>query len=364
MQIIKNKLIIIMLITIILLQNTLTISFAATEISSAKLINDHAIESHIKFEKNGVWVDVRSNYICYVNNSEKYPAYCISHGLNGVDEEGNYTVNISKLLNNEKVWRTIVNGYPYVTASSLGVESNDDAYVATKQAVFSVMLNRDVKSFYKAKNERGKKIIDAIYKISEKGKNGTQKYKSANINMKQIGNINKLNENFYYIQYELNSDINLGEYKINKLTNLPEGFYITDLNNNKTSTFTSNENFRLVIPKEYLDKDLTGKISIESKCKTYPIFYGEAPNSNIQDYAVTYNAYENFEDEFDINIKTNKSKIKIIKKDEETDKPIEGIKFDLIKDNIVIETKKTDINGIIQFNNLYQGNYMLKEVDS
>lgn len=363
MKILKNKVIIIILIIITILQNTLTICLAAIPINSANLKSDHSTKSHIEFERDGIWVEVRNDYICYLKDGNKYPAYCVSHGINGVDQEGDYTVNVSELLNNEKVWRTIVNGYPYVSAASLGLENNDQAYVATKQAVFSVMLDRDVKSFYRAQDAIGEKVIEAIYNISEKGKKGTQKYKTADITIQQMGDIGIINEK-YYIQYQIKSDIDLGEYKISQNSNLPEGAYITDVNNNKKSDFKENENFRIIIPKENFNKDLSAKLIIKSKCKTYPIFFGKAPSNNLQNYAITYDAYEEFENEFDINIKTNKSKIKIIKKDEETSKPIEGIKFSLTKDSITLETKQTNKNGIIEFDNLYQGTYILKEIDS
>ena len=37
-------------------------------------------------------------------------------------------------IEDEGLWRTIINGYPYKTPSQLGVANADDAYVATKLA--------------------------------------------------------------------------------------------------------------------------------------------------------------------------------------------------------------------------------------
>ena len=148
-----KKAIYILIMIIILLQYLSVISMAATEISKANLKNDHKITTNLQFKhEDGTWHNVVCNYICYTHNGIKYPAYCIKHGVNGVDEEGPYTVKISELLSDNKIWRTIVNGYPYKTPSQLGVETADDAYVATKQAINSVLLNRDVKSFYRGTN--------------------------------------------------------------------------------------------------------------------------------------------------------------------------------------------------------------------
>lgn len=172
-----SKIIYILMIMMILMQYISAISLAATEISKANLKNDHKITTNIQYKNaDETWHDIICNYICYTNSGKKYPAYCIKHGVNGVDEEGPYTVKISKLLSDNRIWRTIVNGYPYKTPAQLGVETADDAYVATKQAINSVLLNRDVKSYYKGINAKGKKIVNAIYNISQIGKKRNTNY--------------------------------------------------------------------------------------------------------------------------------------------------------------------------------------------
>ena len=48
-------------------------------------------------------------------------------------------------------------------------------------------------SFYKGKNSKGKKIVDAIYKISEIGKNGTQTKHEADLKISKSGKFSKYN---------------------------------------------------------------------------------------------------------------------------------------------------------------------------
>ena len=80
---------------------------------------------------------------------EKYTLHIVFRtATHGVDELGDYSVSIKKTLDDVRVWRTIINGYPYKSPSQLGVSSDLDAYVATKQAIYSVLLNRDVYSLY------------------------------------------------------------------------------------------------------------------------------------------------------------------------------------------------------------------------
>ena len=73
-----------------------------------------------------------------------------------------YTVNIEKVLDNNKVYTAVINGYPYKTPSELGVYNKYDAFMATKQAVYSVLYNYNVDSHYRGVDERGDNIKKAI----------------------------------------------------------------------------------------------------------------------------------------------------------------------------------------------------------
>jgi len=361
---IKKKSIVIFTILITIINTLMPVVNAVSEITKANLINDHKIDSHIMYynEERKEWRNIQCNYICYKIDGEKYPAYCITHGVNGVDEEGSYTVTINDLLKDELVYNTIINGYPYKTPAQLGVETRDDAYVATKHAVNSVLLNRDVKSFYKASDSRGEKIINAIYEITEKGKAGKSSNKPAEISINKIGDLIE-SGNYYYQEYSVNADVNIAEYTVKSIESFPEGSYVADNTGTNKTTFSSSDKFRIMIPKTKLDKDIYGEIKIVAECNTNPIFYGKAPKSNIQDYAVTYKPYVSYEDSTTFNKFTNTSSIKIIKQDVETSKPIKDVVFGLYKENEeYITSGKTNSEGIVIFSNLYKGTYKIKEL--
>ena len=66
-----------------------------------------------------------------------------------------------------------------------------------------------------------------------------------------------------------------------------------------------------------------------------------------------------------MSIKTNTGKIKIIKNDAETNLPIAGVTFQLRKkDGTVVANATTNEKGEATFPNLYQGNYVLKEIST
>lgn len=356
----KNKISIIILVLITLMNIILPVINAA-EITKADLIYDHSINTHIKFYNAGKWYPIKCGYICYKIDEEKYPAYCIKHGVHGVDEEGDYTVTINDLLKDKLIYNTLLNGYPYKTPEQLGVETIDDAYVATKHAVNTVLLNRDVYSFYKAEDEKGEKIIKAIYEISEKGKSGNEINQDAKVNINKVGNLIE-DGNYYYQEYKVTANKNISTYKINEISNFPVGTYICDINGIKKDSFNSNEKFRLIIPKEKMNEDISGNINVSAYCNTKPIFFGEAPRNDVQNYAVTYKPYAEYSSATNFNIKTNTASIKVVKKDEDTLKPIKDVEFGLYKkDSTLVSKQRTNEDGIIVFRNLYQGDYILKE---
>ena len=362
----KRKIVVISILVIMILNTLVPIVEAVQLITKANLINDHKIDTHLLYynDQKEEWRDIQCGYICYKEDGEKYPAYCIMPNTNGVDEEGSYTVTINKLVNNKLVYNILINGYPYKTPAQLGVESKDDAYVATKLALKNALLDRDVTGFYKAADARGEKILSAMFSIIEKGKNGNAINKDAKISINKIEGFKESGE-YYYQEYTVTANVNISEFIIEGIEKLPEGTYISDINGKEKEKFSFGEKFKIMIPKDKLNKDISGKINISALCNTNPIFYGEAPNAGIQDYAVTYKPYVDYSASVVFSEKTNTSSIKVIKQDEETLKPIKDVEFGLYnQNNEYITSKTTNSEGITIFSNLYQGTYKIKEIKS
>lgn len=66
-----------------------------------------------------------------------------------------------------------------------------------------------------------------------------------------------------------------------------------------------------------------------------------------------------------LNVKTNTGKIRINKSDSETSQPIEGVTFQLMRnDGTVVANATTNSAGEATFSSLYQGSYKLKELST
>jgi len=359
-----KKWVVIFTILITIMNVLMPVVNAVSELTKANLIYDHKLDTHIMYynEERQEWRKIQFGYIAYKEDGKRYPAYCITLGANGVDEEGSYTVTTDNLLTDKLLYNIVINGYPYKTLEQLGVETEDDAYVATKHAIKCVLLDRDVKSFYKPADARGEKIINAIYEITEKGKAGNEAYKEPAIAINKIGDLTE-SSNYYYQEYSVNADVNISEYTVKNIEDFPEGSYVANNIGVSKNTFSPTEKFRIMIPKTELDKDISGKINVVAECKTNAVFFGKAPKSTLQNYAVTCSPYASYEASTEFNKSTNTSSIKIIKQDAENSNPIKDVEFGLYKENEeYITSGKTNANGVVTFKNLYQGTYKIKEL--
>ncbi len=358
----RNKCVAVVLLFLVLFSN-LVPSVTAVEISNAYLENGPSCAGHLQYNFSGTWGDIRGNLIHYNLNGVRYPAYCISHPQTpGVDDVGNYNVNITELLDDVRIWRVIINGYPYQTPAQMGVETDEDAYMATKQAIYSVMFDRNVTAVYRGKDARGNKILNAMVRLVDIGRNGTQTPQQSNLSAQKIGTLIE-DGNYYYQEFSVTSAVNISEYKISSTTNMPKDSFIANMNGIATNTFSGAEHFKLMIPKSSLREDISNvAIGVQGKCKTYPVFYGVTTVSGWQDYAVTFDPYGDDNTILRFNYKTNTASIKLIKSDKDTGEKLAGIVFNAkYEDGTNIGDFTTDSNGVITINGLRQGKVILTE---
>ena len=336
--------------------------FAATPVSSALIKNGGDCGYHLQYWTGSGWSFVKTTYVYYEQGGNQYPAYCMQPDLPGVGESSEYNVSVDDVVNDVRLWRVAINGYPYQTPQSMGLENQYDAFVATKQAVYRVLDGRDPNTFYNGADSRGQAIKNAIINLVNIGRNGSQTPMNTDVTTNKVGGF--VEDGDYYSQeYSISSPVETSEYTITAVQGLPDGYQITNMSNNSQNTFSGSEHFKVRVPKTALSSDINATIVLQAKCKTYPVFYGKTTVQGTQDYLLTYDPFGDVAGRADLNVKTNTGKIKIIKNDVDTNQPIQGVTFQLTKqDGTVIANATTNENGEATFPNLYQGTYVLKEI--
>ena len=203
---IRTKMIATLLLTIMFISNIIQL-FPLLESNAASIGDSIYIESigtveyHLKSHETSSGGYVITNLAGYHDNGKFYPAYCLDHELHGADENGGYNVTLTELIKDtetyNKVWRTTVAGYPYHTAEELGVSDWTYAYQATKMAIYCVLGQANVNSFY-ASDSTGQQIVDLIKRLVNEGQNGSATYKTPVAEITKVGDIT-LDGNYYIL---------------------------------------------------------------------------------------------------------------------------------------------------------------------
>ena len=314
------------------------------------------------------WIYVTYSITYYTDsNGVKRIAYCIDPDLKGIGwikgEYVGYDVKLKELLSNEKLWRVYTNGYPYKTLEQLGVTSEQEAYIATKQAIYCYIYKTRLEQ-YSAVNDAGIRVINAMKTILDNAQNSTENFNNTNIEIFQSEkwNVDEIENKYISKKYEIKANINISKTKL-ILEGQPKGTKITNLQNQEKSEFDSNESFKILIPIDSLENTGEFKVKIQTQMETKPVIFGRAPNEELQNYALTAFSYENIDTELLQQYEKNSTEIIIQKQDKETKEVLKNAKFEILDINKnVIRVAETDERGQIILNKLIPGTYYIREV--
>lgn len=309
---------------------------------------------------------VKTAHAVYQENGKEYPVYCLNRELHGVgDYIAKYDVENQEKIKDLGLWRVIINGYPYKTPEQLGTANEQEAYTATKQAIYCHIYNTRLEQ-YTAINEAGIRTINAMNTILENAKNSTEDFNNTNIDIAQSNkwDIDKIENKYISKEYKISSNINISKF-ILSLENQPKETKITNLDNQEKTEFNSNESFKILIPISSLEESGEFKVKIQTKMETKPIFFGKAPSGDLQDYALTAFSYEDVDKEITQKYEKNSTEIIIEKQDTETKELLKKAKFEILDNNKkIIRIAETNENGQMILSSLMPGTYYIREVNA
>ena len=281
---------------------------------------------------------------------------------------------MSQIANNQMVWRVLLNGFPYKTPAEMGVPDERSAFAVTKQAVYAVLDGRDT-SRYSGVDEIGNQMADAVRRLVDIGRNGTQTYQDPVINVSSISpaGVDSIDSNYISQTFNVSSEVNMKDINVILDTfSAPTGTKVTDINNNERTNFDKGENFKILVPRENIKDEIAVQFTLSGQCETYPILFGKAPNENVQDYVLTTDPFVvstaksqmNYKPSVDIEIdKISSGESEITGKGE--GEPLEGAKFNVkSEDGSFNKDYYTDANGKITLSNMDIQKYIITELES
>lgn len=301
---------------------------------------------------------IKTAHAVYQENGKEYPVYCLNRELHGVGEYiATYDVKDQGKIEDLGLWRVVINGYPYKSIEQLGVTNEEEAYIATKQSIYCYIYNTGTE-LYSAINEQGERVINAMNNILENAKNSNESFDNPNIEIEQSEkwNVDEIENKYVSKQYKIKCNKNISKITLN-LESQPKGTKITNLD--------EEGKFKILIPIESLKESGKFKIKIQTELETKPIFLGEAPSDDLQNYVLTAYSYEDVDTEFEQEYEKNNTKIIIEKVDSDTKEVLKGAKFEILDEKQKsIRVTETNNEGQVILDGLMPGIYYIKEVQA
>lgn len=309
-------------------------------------------------------------------NDKEYPVYCLDVSKPGVaiGKLPEYNVTLKDTIENQEVYRAIINGYPYKTIEELGVKTEEEAFTATKQAVYSMLYNRNVDEYSAINTEAGHRTYNAYRNIVLAARGSNKVYENAKFELKADKEWKKDEENKYlYKNVEVNAnlksnfDIKLEGDK-NNIFKLEKEQIIGKEKDNKKEKYILKIDLKDINKFNILGKEVFKnlKLTATAEVETNPVYLGKEETGTRQDYAISGIRFKGKEERsLNIDIPKNETKIKIVKISKEEDKKLENVKFELFdKENKSLGIKTTNKNGEMIYENLIPGKYYLKEIEA
>ena len=312
---------------------------------------------------------VETFYAAYNYDGKFYPAYCLDKTKHGVsDTNPNYEVSVEEAIKDVGLWRILINGYPYKTIEELGVANKEEAFTATKQAVYTYIHGNQL-SDYEAIGEAGQRTLNALNQIVNTANQSNEIPPSNQVEIEKLQEYweqDTIEKEYVFKEYKIGTNANIQNYKVeitDENDKKIEGIKVTDQNSCEKNEFSSQETFKIFVPIKSMKEDKTIKIHIDTQIETKPILYGKAKDTQLQDYALTAVTYEDGSGILKDTYSKNETKLIIIKQDEETNEKLKGVEFQILDENknVIYTNLQTDSNGRIQVDNLVPGKYYIKE---
>ena len=336
-----------------------------------KDINDIKYDGRNVLHSSAWWYDEEGN---------KNPAFCVDPNKAGPGEyfAGKYDLNVAGAETNEKIAAIINNSIPYKTYQELGVNSEEEAYAATKAAIWCVIGVSQYTDRGKW-NAPDKPQVTALFnKLVDLALNNPEPVKAAVYGTIKVDEEPVEEENYFVQRFQVQETSNSGKkitkYKVELTGDYPVGTIITGEDGIEKTQFKGDETFAIRIPKTSVPVggSVEANVKISANLYSNVILIGKPLNGldgKVQDMEIgmpnqpiTINAKMVIGKSTETN-EPGDGKLKVIKLDA-TDNatPLAGVTFDCYNaQGHLIDTGTTDESGIWEPNITESGTYTVVE---
>lgn len=336
-----------------------------------KDINDIKYDGRNVLHSSAWWYDEEGN---------KNPAFCVDPNKAGPGEyfAGKYDLNVAGAETNEKIAAIINNSIPYKTYQELGVNSEEEAYAATKAAIWCVIGVSQYTDRGKW-NAPDKPQVTALFnKLVDLALNNPEPVKAAVYGTIKVDEEPVEEGNYFVQRFQVKETSDSGKkitkYKVELTGDYPVGTIITGEDGIEKTQFKGDETFAIRIPKTSVPVggSVEANVKISANLYSNVILIGKPLNGldgKVQDMEIgmpnqpiTINAKMVIGKSTETD-EPGDGKLKVIKLDA-TDNatPLAGVTFDCYNaQGHLIDTGTTDESGIWEPNITESGTYTVVE---
>ena len=227
----------ILIVTLAIILNILTIAncVCAVNLNSANVYSTGDCGALLRYKG----VEVIVSYVEYKENGVSHPAYCLDKTMPGA-ETSSYDVSVSDSIKDVGLWRVIINGYPYKSIQELGLETKEEAFTATKQAIYCY-IHKNNPDDYTGIGVAGTRTLTAMKKIVQDAQNSKETKVSSTLTINKISSKweqDNKDKNYVSKTYSVSANTGMDNYKISISKENGKdlgGIKLTDENNKEKS---------------------------------------------------------------------------------------------------------------------------------
>ena len=342
------------------------------------------------------------NYTSVITGETKeIPAYCVDPRLYGVPEtvsEGTpikYSSN--ETVSDPKVCGIISNGYPHWSLAQLGLQSVEEAYYATKTALWCYILSGSWSidrlginpALSGADREAAERVLEATKQIYTRGMAWNKLVSpklTATADRATAYPVTIDGEDYLQQVFTITSETWAYEtVKLSLSGEVPSGTKIVDMNNREIDRVTVNtggpdgyqEKIKIIYPVSSVEGQSGNvKLDMETVVSNYAIYYAVSLEKdkygNIQDYMLDTDPHISMEGSAissfaaqtgdDDNEEEGKTVLKIVKQEAGTETPLEGAVFKVTNpEGSTLGHFSTGADGTVSIPVTLTGHYTVEE---
>jgi TQXA domain-containing protein len=263
----------------------------------------------------------------------------------------NILVTSTYRYTDSKIETILLNGYPIKTYEELGLNSEEEAYIATQEAIFAYIENKEI-DMYVAENEQGERILNCMKTLLNSTKESIVKL----VELNEEWTVLESNKNYIYKNYRVTSDYEIESIEIDFYDGL-----IYSQDNNSINEANIGDVIKIAVPN---NANKTYHVSISFKFEGYKLY--AMFNTSATEKRYMSMQYENSNEYVYASVSVNNlTSVTIMNYDGETNEAIDGNTFSILDEDekVVKSGLITDENGQIQIE-LPKGEYYLKQTNA